>query len=53
MAIDNMNDILSLATILVCVLVPLYYFIKVMYEAIQKLNAKRYEKLMKEDDWHM
>ena len=50
---ESVNDILSLLTILLFILIPLYYLGKRAYAWIEKMSNKRYERLMKEEDWHM
>lgn len=53
MAMENVNDFLSLLTILLFIVIPLYYIGRYFYNWFQRMNNKRYERLMKEDDWHM
>ena len=53
MAMESVNDILSLLTISLFVLIPLYYLGQRAYLWLEKMSNKRYERLMKEDDWHM
>ena len=53
MAMDNINDFLSLATILLIIAIPLYYIGNILYLKVTAINERRIEKMMEEDDWHM
>lgn len=53
MALENVNDILSLFTILVIICVPLYFIGQQALLWYENITNKRIERMMNEDDWHM
>ena len=53
MIVQNVNDILSILTLLLVILIPLYFMIVKITTYWTAFNERRIQNLMKEDDWHM
>lgn len=53
MIIENVNDILSILTLALVIIIPLYFALGKISNYVRNFNERRIQKLMKEDDWHM
>ncbi|MBQ9986975.1 MAG: hypothetical protein IJP28_01215 [Erysipelotrichales bacterium] len=53
MLVESVNDILSLFTLGCIVGIPVFYFFRSIYSAYVSYSEKRFQRLMKEEDWHM
>lgn len=53
MIIENVNDFLSLMTLICIIGIPVCIALRKLYSLYQNYTDRRIERLMKEEDWHM
>ncbi len=53
MIIENVNDILSILTLALVIIIPMYFIVVKIATYWSAFNEQRIQNLMKEDDWHM